>query len=202
MSDVFLVKSLLKQAGVTVLAGLLLSSAALAEDNADPAGGVGEEPTIDVVAVDGTTDPAVDDGIMVTLEAPVDENEVVDPYCAECSGVPEVMIDPIETVGVPVEGEETAVDPADDGAVDDGNTDVPEVTIDPSETDGEVVDVPPEVMYNMAPGGRPEMPEARGDFGQPTTAANHEARGDHGDGARPVGNGQTPGWLKKLFKSN
>lgn len=182
MSDVFGVSGLLKQAGVTVLAGLLLSSAVLAEDGAEAAGGLGEETPVDVVVVEVDTTEPTDEVLMVTTEAPVDEAEVVDPICAECSGEPEISIDPIEMVGEPVE---------------DGTDETSDGTVEPVMADGEVIDMPVEIMQNAVPEGRPSMPEARGDSIQSVS------RGDHGEGAVVrSASGETPGWLKKLFKSN
>lgn len=57
MASDLLVKRLLKQAGVSVLAGLLLSSAATAEDNAADAGGI----SIDAGSIDaGRPDVSID----------------------------------------------------------------------------------------------------------------------------------------------
>ena len=55
MASELLVKRLLKQAGASVLAGLLLSSAVMAEDNSAPAGGDDSS-----VSVDGGPDVSVD----------------------------------------------------------------------------------------------------------------------------------------------
>ena len=56
MASDLLIKRLLKQAGVSVLAGLLLSTAVLAEDNAADAGGV----SVDAGGPDVSIDPAPD----------------------------------------------------------------------------------------------------------------------------------------------
>lgn len=164
-----LVKRLLKQASVSVLAGLLMSSAVLAEDNTDGAGmgddggvsvgidgggldagvdpadgnGVGGEDGSDGGAdggtddgsdggaddgsdgdtdggpddgTDGGPDISIDDGATIGTEGP-DDGGIVDggideggveegvepgtnPECADCSGIPEVSIDPMEMGGV------------------------------------------------------------------------------------------------------
>lgn len=128
MASELLVKRLMKQASVSVLAGLLMSSAVLAEDNADDAGIDGEVsisvddsgmvdggPDVSIDPVDpgewsgeedgvspgepgegdGTDGGEVDGGVIDGGE--VDGGEVaIDPECADCSGIPDVTIDPME----------------------------------------------------------------------------------------------------------
>lgn len=60
MTSDLLVKGLLRQAGISVLAGLLLSSAALAEDNSGAAGETGE---VSIGIDDGGPEVAVDPAI-------------------------------------------------------------------------------------------------------------------------------------------
>lgn len=163
MSEVLLVKRLLVQASVSVLAGMLMSSAVLAEDD----------------AASGDTDV----GIEVIDPMPIDEPiaiedggvELVDPICADCgTGEPDVSIDPVE-----LDGEDATR---------------PDVTIDPIELDGEVVDVPVEAMQNeVTLSGGPEVQR---------DAVKAEPRGDHGNNglARSPNGGETPAWLKNLFK--
>lgn len=117
-------KRLLQQAGIAALAGLLMSSAVMAEDMGDPPEEVEVEITVDAEL----GDPA--EGVTLEIEAPggsgdpadegvVEDGEVIDGGCIECSGGPDievtsdgsgeegpdVFIDPIEMEGVPV-GEE------------------------------------------------------------------------------------------------
>jgi hypothetical protein len=174
MSEVLLVKRLLVQASVSVLAGMLMSSASTAEDDAAPVGSDENEVVVEVI------DPMpVEEPVGVTGEE-VDV-ELGDPLCADCStGGPDVAIDPMEMVG-----EEVA-----DGGTEDGTT--PEVSIDPMEMEGVVVDVPVEVMQNeVTMTGGPDVQR---------DAVKPEPRGDHGTVARATGSGQNPAWLKNLFK--
>lgn len=110
MSDVILGKRLLTQVSVSVLAGLLMSSAVLAEDDAAAAGGDGNEVSIEVIdptAVDplpgdetGTGETGTDSG----TDSGEDPGELVDPICEDCTvDGPEVVIDPIETEGPVIE---------------------------------------------------------------------------------------------------
>lgn len=165
MASDFLVRRLLRQAGVSVLAGLLLSTAASAGGFTEPVGepdpvsidvDAGEpEVSIDPVdPIDGEADGSgaepddggyvdggeedysdgdegdyvdegsdgeaywdgdesgdpVEDGTYEDGDGSVEEGfeddpdgEVTDPECAECSGVPEISIDPIEMTGEPLE---------------------------------------------------------------------------------------------------
>lgn len=129
MASELLVKRLMMQASVSVLAGLLMSSAVLAEDTAGDAGDNGEvsisiddSGMVDGGMVDGGPDVSIDpvdpgdwsgehDGSAVddgpVDDGPVDDGAVddgavddgegvVDPECADCSGVPDVAVDPME----------------------------------------------------------------------------------------------------------
>lgn len=69
MTSDLLVKGLLRQAGISVLAGLLLSSAALAEDSADAAGETGE---VSIGIDDGAPGIAVDPPIDGTDPGAID----------------------------------------------------------------------------------------------------------------------------------
>lgn len=118
MTSDLLVKRLLKQASVSVLAGLLMSSAVLAEDITEPV--VEPEGEVSITVEDETAGPDV------TLDPIEFEGEVVyDEVCIDCSGVVEDasnLTDPPE----PIDGE-VLVDPK------------PEDMIDPVEFDGEVI---------------------------------------------------------------
>lgn len=148
MASELLVKRLLKQAGVSVLAGLLLSSAVMAEGNADAAG-ANDDGEVSVGIEDGGPDVSID---------PVDpgdwageDGELGDPADGFEDGVE-------DGGGEWTGGEDGAVDDGavddgatggDDGAVDDGWTGgddpisgciecsgVPDIAIDPREMDG------------------------------------------------------------------
>ncbi|MEY3959840.1 MAG: hypothetical protein RIR14_494, partial [Pseudomonadota bacterium] len=74
MASELLVKRLMMQAGVSVLAGLLMSSAVMAEDTTDPAGDV----SVSSIGTDGEDDNSgeVDGG---APDAPNDPSDLGDP---------------------------------------------------------------------------------------------------------------------------
>jgi hypothetical protein len=133
---------------------------------------------------DAMVDPAAVEMTMTVEDG--SDPELGDPTCADCSaGGPEVAIDPVEMIGEVVE----------DPVQKDDDTTPPDVTIDPIELDGQVVDVPVEVMQNDVPlAGGPEV--------QRDTVTG-QATGGRGEGtvARSGQAGQTPAWLKNLFKT-
>lgn len=104
-----LVKRVLMQAGVAVLTGVLMSSAAMAEDASDPVGedGYGE------VSVCPGVDMGIDSGLVDGGEEPADDTtedgseEITVDVCADCGVGPDVSIDPIE---FDYDGEVPAVD--------------------------------------------------------------------------------------------
>lgn len=148
MTNSYVVKRLLAQASVTVLAGLLMSSAMLAEDSATD----GEEGSVSVdVSIDppalGVEDQGAPDEPGVTecgfefekeLEItvdPVDGDVTLDDGATDGATDGEVTIDPVDDLDMhpvdPIEGEI-------DGTVDDAVEDA-------------VEDVPVEAMQNDAP---------------------------------------------------
>lgn len=149
MSDVKMVKRLLVGASVSVLASMLMSSAALAEDDA-----AADEGSVSIVVEDTLVDPVAEE-VSITLETEVDP-ELGDPICIECSG----------------EG--------------------PDVSIDPIELDGEVI--AEEERQNAVPVMATTM-----DKGSDTAIKPREDR-DTTRAARSAQSGETPRWLKKLFK--
>lgn len=111
MAIEFLVKRLIKQAGVSVLSGLLLSSAALAEDNSGAAVtgdegwaliAIGEDnPVGGPDAVDPVENPEF--GEDDPIGGPDAVDPVENPECSDCGGIPDISIDPVEMFGSPEE---------------------------------------------------------------------------------------------------
>lgn len=186
MSDVKMVKRFLVGASVSVLAGLLMSSAALAEDDAAPVGS--DEIDVSITVEDPMVDPVAVEMTMTGEDG--SDPELGDPTCADCStGGPDISIDPIEMVGEVID---TPVEKDDETTTPDVT---PDVTIDPIELDGAVIDTPVEVMQNEAPlsGGSDVQRDA-------VTSPSSSGRGE-GTVARAAPAGQNPAWLKNLFKT-
>ncbi len=175
MASELLVKRLMMQASVSVLAGLLMSSAVMAGDMSEPVSEPGVVSVDDSGMVDGDPDVSID---------PVDPGD----WSGEDDGM--ISLDPREWDGT-FNGE-------DDGSVDDGGyvgvdedgkigitvddscadcSGTPDVEIDPSEM-GEQVDGGIEVT--MADGGVPRggAPNERGDVG----SGGHDVSRDQGHG--------------------
>lgn len=172
MASELLVRRLFRQAGVSVLAGLLLSSAVLAEDNTDPAGGGDVSVSI---GIDGGPDVSID---------PVDPGD----WGGEDGGDPgDASGD--DGTGDAWSGDDSAEDGAADGSDaveesgDDATMDPVEddgmITLDPREWDGtfndEGVPVAMEATSTGAPGLGLEPAANARDLGHSAAGAGAEA---------------------------
>lgn len=159
MASELLVKRLLTRASVSVLAGLLMSSAVLAEDISGPAEGAGISTDGDAGSPEVSIDP-VDPGAWggdgeIGSEEPSRENNPDGEEGANYRGGED---DGSVDFGAPEDG--TVDDGETDGAVADDGTDpacaacsgIPEITLDPVEG--------PDVMHTMT-----DQVEPRGDAG-------------------------------------
>ncbi|MFM7655526.1 MAG: hypothetical protein ACKO56_09090 [Paracoccaceae bacterium] len=116
MASELLVKRLMMQAGVSVLAGLLMSSAVMAEDTTDPAGDV----SVSSIGTDGEDDGSgeVDGG---APDAPSDPSDLGDPPDDGTDGGAIPGDGDTDPSGLP--GEDEGEDGTSDGSTDVGSGD-------------------------------------------------------------------------------
>lgn len=149
MSDA-LVKRLLTQAGVAVLAGVLSSSAVWAEDDASVSGESAVE----------ATDPSTGDTGVASEPAETQESVSDAGENPQVSEEPEVTIDPVyepEIAICPVEGPDVAVEPVEDPGVTIDVVEEPEVAVDPEETADEAVKRVDEPVVTIDVAEEPEV---------------------------------------------